>query len=64
MGVRIDLLRCNGCGSCLPVCPVGVLSVVDMKCEAAEGCIDCGACVDVCTFHAIALEGEPAARKE
>jgi len=64
MGVTIDLLRCTGCGNCLPVCPVGVLSLVDMKCTVADGCTECGACVDACTFHAIAMEGELAAAKE
>ena len=48
MGVRVDLLKCVGCGSCVPVCPVGVLAVEDMKCRVREGCISCGECVDAC----------------
>jgi len=64
MGIRIDRLKCVGCGSCVPVCPVGVLSLVDMKVEVKEGCISCGACCDTCTFHALELEEETAAKKE
>ena len=47
----------------MPYCPAGVLEVVDMKCQAAEGCTSCGACVDVCTFKALSLEGDTETRK-
>ena len=58
MGIKIDKYKCIGCGTCVPYCPAGVLSVVDMKCHADEGCTSCGACVDVCTFNALSLEEE------
>jgi len=60
MGVRIDTLRCNGCGACVPVCPVGALEVIDMKCRVGEGCTSCGQCLDTCQWRAITLEDEPA----
>ncbi|MGD1118110.1 MAG: 4Fe-4S binding protein [Dehalococcoidales bacterium] len=56
MGVKIDTLKCTGCGACTFVCPVEVLEVIDMKCRVKEGCISCGKCVDVCNWKAIALE--------
>jgi ferredoxin len=56
MGVKIDTLKCTGCGACTYVCPAGVLLVEDMKCRVSEGCISCGACVDACAFQAITLE--------
>jgi ferredoxin len=59
MGVKIDLLKCVGCGQCPYICPVGVLSVEDMKCRVREGCISCGMCVDTCHWQAITLEDGP-----
>jgi len=64
MGIKIDLQRCVGCGSCIPICPVGVLSLIDMKARVREGCTSCGACVDICTFRAIELEEQPAEKKD
>ena len=58
MAVKIDTLKCTGCGACTFVCPVAVLEVIDMKCRVKEGCISCGKCVETCTFKAITLEKE------
>ena len=56
MGIQIDLDKCTGCGSCVPVCPFGVIELVDDKVRIKEGCNLCGACVDACTFEAIKIE--------
>jgi ferredoxin len=64
MGVKVDLLRCVGCGDCVLECPVGVLYIEDMKCRVEEGCISCGICVDRCHWHAITLVGEPVKKKD
>jgi ferredoxin len=63
MDIKIDLLKCTGCGTCTYLCPVGVLSVVDMKCRVAEGCISCGNCVEICSFKAISVD-DPIMKKE
>ncbi|MFA5309464.1 MAG: 4Fe-4S binding protein [Dehalococcoidales bacterium] len=63
MSVKIDTLKCTGCGVCTFVCPVNVLEVIDMKCRLAEGCISCGKCVEACTFKAITLEKGPPKKK-
>ncbi len=55
MGVKIDTLKCTGCGGCIYVCPVGVLAIEDMKARVEEGCISCGECVDRCQWQAITL---------
>ncbi|MDD5676173.1 MAG: 4Fe-4S dicluster domain-containing protein, partial [Chitinivibrionales bacterium] len=56
--VNIDV-KCNGCGVCLSICPVGAIGgqkgqrhVVDK-----ERCIGCGVCLNVCAPRAIALWG-------
>ena len=53
MGVKIDRLKCTGCGACTYECPVGVLSIVDMKCHVTEGCISCGKCAQECPVACI-----------
>jgi ferredoxin len=64
MGVKIDPLRCTGCGACTLICPVSVLMVEDdMKCHASEGCISCGKCIGVCSWNAITLEDKRKKKK-
>ncbi len=64
MGVKVDLLKCVGCGACTLECPVGVLYIEDMKCRVEEGCISCGKCVDRCHWRAITLVDEPTEKKD
>ena len=59
MGIQIDLDKCIGCGNCVPVCPFGLLEVVDDKVQLKEGCTLCGACQEACTYEAIAIEAVP-----
>ena len=56
MGVEIDFEKCTGCGSCVPVCPFGLIELVDDKAQIGEGCNLCGACVEACDFDAITIE--------
>ena len=60
MGINFDLEKCTGCGSCVPVCPFGLLDVVDGKVCLKEGCTLCGACRDACSFEAITIEATKA----
>ena len=56
MGIQIDLDKCTGCGNCVPVCPFGLLEIVDDKVQLKEGCTLCGACQEACDYEAISIE--------
>jgi electron transfer flavoprotein alpha subunit len=56
MTIRINIDECTGCGSCEPVCPFGIIEVIDEKAQIKEGCNLCGACVEACTYDAIIIE--------
>jgi len=56
MGIQIDLEKCVGCGDCVPVCPFGLLEIVDDKVQLKEGCTLCGACQEACSHDAINIE--------
>ncbi len=56
MGILIDLDKCVGCGDCVPVCPFGLLEIVDDKVQLKEGCTLCGACQEACPYEAILVE--------
>ena len=59
MGIQIDLEKCVGCGNCVPVCPFGLLEIVDDKVQLKEGCTFCGACQEACADEAILIETAP-----
>jgi electron transfer flavoprotein alpha subunit len=61
MGIRVDFEKCTGCGNCVPVCPFGLIEIIDGKAHIKEGCTLCGACRDACTFQAIIIEAIPEA---
>jgi NAD-dependent dihydropyrimidine dehydrogenase PreA subunit len=50
--------RCNGCGSCLEVCPHGVWEAQAGKVRIAErdACMECGACQRNCSHRAIQVQ--------
>lgn len=56
MPAEVDVSRCDGCGSCVEVCPAEAVTVEDVARIDAEACVDCGACVDECPKGAIALQ--------
>ncbi len=45
---------CNGCGGCVPICPVKAISMQNGKAKVdAFQCTGCGACIPVCPQEAI-----------
>lgn len=47
--------KCTACGSCVDVCPFGILSLEGETLVIGDGCNLCGACVEVCEAEALAL---------
>lgn len=57
MGLKIDLEKCVGCGSCVGACPFGVLSLDGAgKASVSEACTACGSCVEACPVGALELD--------
>ena len=50
IGVKVDSMRCNGCGSCVRSCGMDVRHVGDHE------CINCGMCMEVCAQKAISIK--------
>ena len=56
--ILIDEDRCKGCGLCVPVCPAGILRLVENRFNAkgycpvelteAEDCTGCALCAVIC----------------
>jgi len=54
IGFRIDAAACDGCMSCMRVCPTDAIRVRDGTAVVKdELCIDCGACLSACPHEAI-----------
>ncbi|MBN2655744.1 MAG: 4Fe-4S binding protein [Spirochaetales bacterium] len=57
-GVKWNQSRCVQCGSCVPHCPTGALSIPDrltMEIRfASDECIECLSCIKVCPYEAVA----------
>src|SRR5512145_2605144 len=52
--IEINGELCNGCGSCVSVCPTGTISLVQGKAAVTEAAtISCGHCEAVCPQSAI-----------
>jgi len=48
--VTIDVEKCDACESCVDICPVSVLAIVDGKAfpENEPDCEGCESCVEAC----------------
>lgn len=51
---RINIDRCTGCGSCIDVCPMDAISLVEGKAVIdLDKCTNCHACESACPADAI-----------
>ncbi len=57
MIIEVDEEKCDGCGSCVDVCPNEVLEVQDGVCVPVnpDDCLECESCVSECPNEAITL---------
>ena len=57
---RIEKAKCNPCGTCVKVCPIGNINITDSHStpEIWERCLTCGACYHNCPSGAIRYKGE------
>ncbi len=55
MTVKVDISKCDACETCIEVCPVECIVIVDGKYAVIdpEECIECLACIDECPSEAI-----------
>jgi len=52
---------CNGCGDCVPVCPVNAITMQEGKAKIDPfQCVGCGACIPVCPKEAIDFKNSTA----
>jgi ferredoxin len=56
--LELDRERCNGCGTCVAVCPHAVFVLRDGRAFLADrgACMECGACALNCVPGAIGVE--------
>ena len=55
--VKVDPETCVGCETCVPVCPVEAISMVDEKAVIDQDkCTECGTCIEECPVEAISEE--------
>ena len=53
--LELNSESCKGCGTCVEVCPHGVLAMNNRKAIIVEKdrCMECGACMNNCSFAAL-----------
>jgi NAD-dependent dihydropyrimidine dehydrogenase PreA subunit len=63
--LTIELDRCDGCGTCVEVCPEGAISLVNGVARIDSGsCTECEVCVQACPNGAIRVARPIAVREE
>jgi len=59
-GVSVEVSdACEGCGACVPVCPVECISLASGKAVMGDLCFACGCCASACPSKAIKVTVSP-----
>jgi ferredoxin len=56
MAVQIEETKCTGCGSCVEICSVEALTLIDgIAVIDPNLCVECGVCIDECPVETISF---------
>ncbi len=53
MQYRVTENKCTGCATCLDICPIEAIKLIDGHAVITMDCLDCGSCPRVCPEGAI-----------
>ena len=53
MAVKVNTEKCDGCSTCVDMCPMIAIKVEDGKAVISEECTECGICIDECPEGAL-----------
>lgn len=56
--LKIDLLKCTGCGLCVKLCPMSNITMADKTAVSGSRCTMCYRCISKCPKQAITLLGK------
>lgn len=52
--IKINVEKCNGCGACVNICPVGAITLISKARLDSSRCVNCRICLTVCPEKAVA----------
>jgi len=63
--LEVDPEKCDGCGACVPVCPVRAIILENSKAQIMpEECVDCAICIDYCPKEAFTSRTFPSIEEQ